>query len=1338
MPKFVGNIEAYLPGTDFGSYEDRLEQWFKVNAVAENNKTPLLITVIGTDVYEVLRSLTMPKKPSELTYEQLMKHLRGHFEVNCNKRAERFKYFSAQQEEGESINDYIVKLKTLAQSCGFGDYLEKALDAEQAQEAGVDAVLAVMKLKCLEEALTDRFILGLRDGRLQRKLMDEDDYDFEKCCRIAVNFELSNREVAAIQPWAHHSVHGGHRKSASAFTKKKQWTSGREKGTEGQKKFNRCKRCGRFHDESKCPAVNWQCFKCSEVGHTSKVCRNRAKGNTNQVQNEEEASVDSINCVQQVNQAMCTTVQVEGQPLVMEVDTGACATIVGKDEYNQKLAKNCKLMNCNLNLSTVTGQYIQVMGKSRVSVRCNGVEAVLDLIIVDTHQNRALLGRSWLDVLFPDWRERWEPPRIDLVKTASVLTEVRRKFPKIVHSPEDQSVVGFEAEILVKPDAPPIFHCAYTVPYKLRDRVEQELSRLVSVGILEPVKYSRWASPIVIVPKASGELRICMDCKVTINPYVIMQHYPLPRMEDICANMANSSWFCVIDLKGAYQQIVVSEKSREYLTINTFKGLFRFTRLPFGVNVAPKIFQSIMEQILGGLSQVFCFIDDIIVCGQSEEECKSKLFEVLSRLDQHNVSLKLEKCKFLERTVEYLGHVLSNGQVRPNEEKVRAIVDAPAPQNVQQLMAYLGLLNYYGKFIPNLSSQIKDLYKLLRKDEEFIWSESCEKAFQDSKKLIVSNNILELYDPNKPIIVATDASPYGVGAVLAQVVNGIEKPVLFVSSSLSPAQKNYSQLHREALAIIFAIDKFHNYLYGQKFTLATDHEALKEIFNPRKGTSGVAAARLQRWSVLLSMYEYDIVHRKGSKMGHADALSRLPLSQETDVETFEINFFNHSQEMPLQQELIRSEMKEDRVLKKIYNYVMNGWSGTIEEKCKPYYSIRNELASENHCLFYRNRIVIPNKLKNRALEAIHEGHTGIVRMKMLARSYFWWQKIEDDITSFVSNCQVCQQTQNRKPNKNLNPWPNTTYPMERVHIDFFHFNGENYLLIIDAFSKYIDIEIMRNSNARALIERLRVLFAVFGLPTEIVSDNGPPFGSFEFKKFCEKHGIKVTKSPPYHPQSNGLAERGVQTVKKEFARFCLDKQLLNLSIRERIQKFLFKSRNVPSTVTKKTPTEMIFSFKPRTLLDLINRKEKSSETKETIEKMAKITKQKKEIVKEPLVELFEKEKVYYLNHFKSYVKWIPALIMKKLSKVTYLISVNERIRMAHRDQLRKKERSDEINAKCKILPKVVTQNRKQVIENPRQNIKRKRQVEINERNILVEAKRVRKQPDRLNINWKQN
>ena len=328
--------------------------------------------------------------------------------------------------------------------------------------------------------------------------------------------------------------------------------------------------------------------------------------------------------------------------------------------------------------------------------------------------------------------------------------------------------------------------------------------------------------PIV---KADDSVRVCGDYKVTVNQSLDVDQYPLPKPEDLFATVANGRVFTKLDLSQAYQQMLLDEESRQYVTINTHLGLYQYTRLPFGVASAPAMFQKAMDMVLQGLPGVICYIDDILVSGTSEEQL-SRLEEVLKRLKNYGLRVKKNKCAFLRESVEYLGHKVDASGLHPLSGKVEAIVQAPEPQNVQQLRSFLGLLNYYGKFIKNLATLLHPLNKLLQQDVKWYWSTNCEIAFKQAKQELVASKVLAHYDINLPIKLAADASSYGVGAVISHVYpvpDGTERPIAFASRTLTTAEQNYAQLEKEALGLVFGVKRFHPYLFGRTFTLVTDH-----------------------------------------------------------------------------------------------------------------------------------------------------------------------------------------------------------------------------------------------------------------------------------------------------------------------------------------------------------------------------------------------------------------------------------------------------------------------------------------------------------------------------------
>ena len=285
------------------------------------------------------------------------------------------------------------------------------------------------------------------------------------------------------------------------------------------------------------------------------------------------------------------------------------------------------------------------------------------------------------------------------------------------------------------------------MPFALKQAVEQELDRLEALGIIEKVTHSQWAAPVVPVPKGGGKIRLCGDYKVTINPVLEIDRYPLPKPDDLFAALSGRQRFTKIDLTHAYQQMSLEESSRELVTVNTHRGLYRYTRLPFGVASAPAIFQQTMDTVLQGLSKVMCYIDDILITGDTEQEHLQNLEQVLQRLRQYGIQAKRAKCAFMEESVEYLGHKIDATGLHTTTCKMEAISQAPQPKNIQELRSYLGLLHYYGKFLPNLATLLHPLNDLLKIGCKWTWTPECTRAFEASKKLLVTAPVLAHYDP---------------------------------------------------------------------------------------------------------------------------------------------------------------------------------------------------------------------------------------------------------------------------------------------------------------------------------------------------------------------------------------------------------------------------------------------------------------------------------------------------------------------------------------------------------------------------------------------------------------
>ena len=516
-----------------------------------------------------------------------------------------------------------------------------------------------------------------------------------------------------------------------------------------------------------------------------------------------------------------------------------------------------------------------LVSQATVTVSYKSQVISLPLLIVQG-DGAALFGRNWLEHLRLDW------PSIHSVSSNSHdgLQNLLQKHQQLFKD-ELGTLQGVEAEIHVPPHTQPRFYKARPIPYAMKAKVEDELQRLQAAGVISPVEFSDWAAPIVPVVKSDGNIRICGDYSVTVNAVSKLDNYPLPRVDDLFTAMSGGVVFSKLDLQHAYQQVRLSPESRKFTTINTTRGLFQYERLPFGISSAPAIFQRIMESLLNDIPGVAVYIDDVLVTGKDEADHLQKLDLVMDRLKLAGVTLKESKCIFLTPSVEYLGHVIDKEGLHPSPDKIRAIRNAPAPKNLSELKSFLGLINYYAKFMSNLASLLFPLYRLLQKEAKWEWTSQQISAFRKAKELLQSSSLLIHFDPTKDIILTCDASSYGLGAVLAhRMDDNSERPIAFTSRTrLAPAEKKYSQVEKEGLAIVYAVHKFHQYLYGHRFTIFSDHKPLKYLFSESRPVPVLASARIQRWALTLSTYEYTIEYRPGTKIANADALSRLP--QET-------------------------------------------------------------------------------------------------------------------------------------------------------------------------------------------------------------------------------------------------------------------------------------------------------------------------------------------------------------------------------------------------------------------------------------------------------------------------
>ena len=531
------------------------------------------------------------------------------------------------------------------------------------------------------------------------------------------------------------------------------------------------------------------------------------------------------------------------------------------------------------------------------------------------------------------------------------------------------------------------------------------IGELLKEDIIEKVEgATTWASPVVVAPKQSGEIRLCVDMRCA-NEANIRKRLPIPTIDEVLEELNGSTVFSKLNLRCGFHQIELHEDSRDITTFITHEGLFRYKRLSFGVNAAPEKFQRVIRQIIADVEGVVNIADDLIVHGKTISEHDQNLHKLLAKLEEKNLTLSGEKCTFRMSKVVFMGIILSQHGIGPTEEKVRAVVQASRPTSPLEVSSFLGLVGFSARFIPDFATVAEPLRALTRKGEKFEWNEEEEQAFQILKQKFARASMLAYFDRDAHTRVIADASPVGLGAVLVQEVKGQSRAVCYASRSLSDTERRYSQTEKEALALVWACERINLYLCGlPEFDLVTDHQALKTIYGPRSKPS----ARIERWVLHLQPFNYKVIYVP-SRENIADSLSRLKKVPATRGYVHDKEYVRaitlQAAPAALRIEEIETVSFQDEELEVVRECLQ---SGDWEKAPKAFVMVRNELTNVGQIVLRGTRIVVPRELQKRVLDLAHEGHQGIVKTKERLRSKVWWPGIDKQAEKKCRECFGCQ------------------------------------------------------------------------------------------------------------------------------------------------------------------------------------------------------------------------------------------------------------------------------------------------------------------------------------------
>lgn len=964
-----------------------------------------------------------------------------------------------------------------------------------------------------------------------------------------------------------------------------------------------CFRCGEpGHKKPSCSQKdNVKCNVCNRFGHLELACRSKPK-----MKSEKDSEVKLI-VEPTPKDKFYKAVVINDCERQAFIDMGSSCSLI-----TSTLARELNLTIFKLNKPVLltgfkTDSCSEVTHGAQVDIMVDNAELNVVLYICDelagcpiligrnfTEDKRIMYARVGSSLSFSPISDyhvaliessMFNP---DSVEHVSVLNEIFSRYPRVVSkdlkSLGQTSCVELDIELIT---SKPVYHRPYRMSESEKKATREIIGDLLKNGIIRESN-SAYASPILLIDKPSGEKRMCIDYR-SLNKITVKEKYPMPLVEDLIDKLRGCKCYTSIDLKSGYYQINVNENSIAKTAFITPDGHFEFRRMPFGLCNAPSVFQRLMNTVLGKLrfDKIICYMDDLLIATESVNENIRQLDEVLKILQNNGLTINLEKCHFFQSSVNFLGYDISEDGIRPGKTKLKAVENYPKPKNVHQVRQFLGLINYFRKFIKDCALIAKPLTKLLKKDISWEWGCDQDSAVENLKDKLLHNALLKIYDPKLPTILYTDASRDGMGCILTQVTHTGEKPIHFYSRQTSNEEKKYHSFELEFLAIIAGLQKFRHYLLGSTFKIYTDCNAVKYTINKQEINS-----RIGRWVLLTQEFSFEIIHKPGAQMQHVDALSRNP------VNTNFTPICNESVLAITEADWLLSVQLQDPSICAIKEILESGEAELNKKLYNEYELLGNKVYRRTN---YGRRWVVPKQCIWQIIKANHDdlGHFAVDKTIERIKSCYWFPKIKKVVSKYIKNCINCIYYKNihGKKEGKLFPIPKYAKPFHTLHIDhlgpFVKTTRKNsYLLVtVDSFTKFVFISPVRNTKSQVVINELDKIFKVFGNPKRLICDAGSSFTSKLFVKYCQDKSIRQHVIATAVPRSNGQVERFNRTILE-----ALRSMGANTSYDKWDTHITSIQQGINSTINKTTaaiPSEVFFGYRLQTDADMLTQEDQS-------------------------------------------------------------------------------------------------------------------------------------------------
>lgn len=1105
-----------------------------------------LLHIGGPQLQEVAYSIPgaiedFDEKKNNDVFKILVEKLNNHFTPKRNSVFERHIFRSINVIEGETFNQFILRLRQQMAKCIFGS------------------------TKCEIEniCLIDKIIDEWAPLDLKRKLLEKE-YDLDEIIQLCQVDEQIKKQSQSMQPTSNlDSVNkiNLHKNSRANVTVE-------------------CGRCGRKdHDDKSlnCPAKNQKCNKCNRFGHFARKCRTNLKRhypsgkqwdvkrkrtdihNVDNLSNSTDKTEDKCFKISSDHERDETILcHIAGRPISMIIDSGSKFNLLSTKDWvklqeNKSALFNIRSKSNNNFRAYASDKLLRVICVFEAPIYISHMPEKIATFYVIENGRQSLLGKD-------------TAIKLNVLRLGLNVNKVEELAP----FPKWKNIV---VKLAIDTNVTPVQQPVRRIPVALEEKVILKLEDGVKADIIEPVVGpSRWISPIVLAFKENGDIRMCIDMR-RANRAILRENYPLPTFETFMTKLKGAKYFTRLDLKNAYHQIELHEDSREITTFITPRGLFRYKRLLFGVNSAPEIFQRLLEEMLSPCPNAMNYIDDVIIFAQTEEQHDIVVKEVLKIFRENNVLLNNDKCIWKTNKLTFLGHILSSEGIEADPEKVETIMGFRDPKNKEELRSFLGLVTYVGKFIPDLANHTDPLRRLLKTDVKFNWTSDMKNSFDYLKQLLAKIPKLSYFDPTKSTRLIADASPVALGAVLLQFDGNNPQIISFASKSLSDVEKRYSQTEKESLALVWSVEKYYYYLAGLEFELVTDHKPLEAIFKP----TSKPPARIERWLLRLQAFKFKVVYKAG-KENIADSLSRLcrvnnpsSFDWKGDQNILHVVSMSTPSALSITEISDKSCMDED-IVDAVMCLNKNSWTDATTNCFFPF---RYELSYLGNILLRGSKIVIPTALRSKVLELSHEGHPGESVMKRRLRSKVWWPLIDREAEKYVKSCKDCLLVSQPTPPPPMDRHPFPEGPWLTLASDLLGPlpNGQYVLVFIDYFSRYMEFKLIRTISSQVIINSMREIFCRLGYPKCIRTDNGRQYISSEFNQYCKENDIQQILTPAYWPQANGE----VENMNKSIVKRLKIAHMNGLNLLEELQKFVHMYNVTPHSITGEAPTKLMFN-----------------------------------------------------------------------------------------------------------------------------------------------------------------